>query len=221
MSWLWIVLAALRPGPPDAVVATAKSYVGTPYVYGGANYDGVDCSGLVMVVYSAHGVSLPRTAGDQARMGWWVSRKHVAPGDLLFFTNELGSKRIDHVGLAVDAEHVIHASTSRHRVVVDRLDARYFQERLLFVRRLLPPPRRQATTLASAVPAPTAGAARGQGLRPGGARGKPLQDGPLVKAAPGARAAPKCDRPAGASGAKTTAQECLPRRTRSASETRK
>ena len=86
-------------------VQLAKNYIGTPYKYGGATRDGMDCSGLVYRVYDYKlGLDIPRTARDQWRWTGDVRRLSLAetrPGDLVFFDfNNDGT--VDHVGIAVE-----------------------------------------------------------------------------------------------------------------------
>lgn len=70
----------------DAVVQDAKKYLGVPYVWGGESTSGIDCSGLVQAAYGDLGITLPRVAEDQARMGTAVpSLAQAKPGDLLTF----------------------------------------------------------------------------------------------------------------------------------------
>ena len=69
-----------------AVVASAEKYLGVPYVFGGTTTSGLDCSGLVQKAYGDLGISLPRIAADQAKVGSAVpSLAQAQPGDILAF----------------------------------------------------------------------------------------------------------------------------------------
>ena len=85
------------------LVATARAFLGTPYLWGGTSGDGIDCSGFVQQVYRLNGVGLDRDADQQALEG----RPVDAPiaGDLLFF----GSPAVTHVALSLGGDEFIHA----------------------------------------------------------------------------------------------------------------
>ena len=79
------------------MVKLSKSFIGTPYTWGGRSSFGFDCSGFVQEMYKAIGVYLPRDSGPQSKWGGLiqVSQSSLKPGDLLFF----GNKKVTHVGL--------------------------------------------------------------------------------------------------------------------------
>lgn len=87
-------------------VAAASQYLGVPYVWGGTDpAKGLDCSGLVQRAYAEVGVSLPRVADDQARMGTAVpDLAHAQPGDLLAFNSP-----VSHIGIYVGDGKMIAA----------------------------------------------------------------------------------------------------------------
>jgi cell wall-associated NlpC family hydrolase len=133
-----VTALSLAAPAPEAVVQTARRFLGKHYVYGGVGVEGFDCSGFVREVFARHGIKLPRTSRDQAAVGMAVRGDDLRPGDLLFFTAEPGGIAITHVGIATGAQQMIHASTSRRRILIDRIDVRHYKERFLFARRILP-----------------------------------------------------------------------------------
>lgn len=105
-----------------SVLDYARTYLNTPYRWGGKSPMGIDCSGFVQVLYSLKKVSLPRDAYQQAECGELVSFIDQAqPGDLAFFDNSEG--RITHVGIIFSTApgqiEIIHSSG---KVKIDRLD---------------------------------------------------------------------------------------------------
>ncbi len=113
------------PVPPAAVdqgallVANATAMLGQPYRYGGAEPGGFDCSGLVVYAAARSGIELPRTAQEQQHAGVPVRRSDLQPGDLVFM--HLKGKDL-HVGIALDAQHFVHAPATGGRVRIDTLD---------------------------------------------------------------------------------------------------
>jgi len=74
----------------NQVVAVGQQYLGTPYVYGGADPSGFDCSGFIMFVYSQFGVSLPHSVSGQAARGSKISIADALPGDLVIMSGHDG-----------------------------------------------------------------------------------------------------------------------------------
>lgn len=112
----------------SSIVQTAYRYLGVPYVWGGTSPSGFDCSGLVKYVYSINGINLPRVACDQANAGTKIwSMSQLQPGDLVCFS---GSRNgyVDHIGIYVGNNQIIHASSSAGRIVVSSLSGSWYQQ---------------------------------------------------------------------------------------------
>lgn len=120
-------LSGLPPQRADLVVA-GLSQMGTPYVYGGsAPGQALDCSGLTLHAHRAVGVDIPRVSMAQ-KAASRALRGPPRPGDLVFF--QTGPSAY-HVGLMVDAERFVHASTSKRQVRLARLNSDYWRQRFL------------------------------------------------------------------------------------------
>lgn len=111
------------------VVVAGLSQIGTPYVYGGSSpATGFDCSGLTQYAHHAAGVAIPRVAAEQHRISKPVRAGRPRPGDMVFFKT---GPAVYHVGLMVDNERFVHASSSRHQVRLDRLNTPYWKAHYL------------------------------------------------------------------------------------------
>jgi cell wall-associated NlpC family hydrolase len=113
------------------VVTEAQKYLGVPYLWGGTDPDrGLDCSGLVQLVYRKLGVELPRVSYQQATAGRPVaSMAEARPGDILAFNSP-----VDHVGIYIGNNKMIEAPRTGLNVRV--MDV---YETPTAIRRVLPP----------------------------------------------------------------------------------
>ncbi len=95
----------------DAVVAEAKKYLGLPYVWGGTDpKKGLDCSGLVQLVYKNLGYDLPRVSYQQAAAGRPVaSMAQAQPGDLIAWDNSSRNNGVDHIAIYIGGGKMIEA----------------------------------------------------------------------------------------------------------------
>jgi cell wall-associated NlpC family hydrolase len=116
------ILAGARqiPGfpapPPNRVAAiairAAESYLGVPYVWGGASRRGVDCSGLIMLAYEAAGIFFPHYSGAQFADTIRVPLVDLQPGDLLFY----GYNGDEHVSMYIGHGEMIEAPSTGYTV---------------------------------------------------------------------------------------------------------
>ena len=101
----------------------AQSLLNAPYLWGGKNLMGMDCSGFTQVVYAAMGVNLLRNAREQMTQGELIPcLSHAQPGDLAFFDHadrDPKATNISHVGLLLSSTEIIHCSGCVH---IDSID---------------------------------------------------------------------------------------------------
>jgi gamma-D-glutamyl-L-lysine dipeptidyl-peptidase len=109
--------AATRQPTPDHIEATARLFVGVPYLWGGTSSKGFDCSGFTKTVFHLNGVELPRDADQQGNSGTPLvldeRLTQVRKGDLLFFGTQATAdkpERISHVAIYLGNGEVLHAS---------------------------------------------------------------------------------------------------------------
>ena len=118
----------------NSIVATAKTFMGVPYVFGGTTPKGFDCSGLVQYVFKLNGVTIPRLADEQYNLGKSATRSQLKAGDLVFF--DTGGGGVTHCGIYVGGGNFLHASSS-HGVRIDSLDNVYWKPRFVGAKKIV------------------------------------------------------------------------------------
>ncbi|MBR5519369.1 MAG: SH3 domain-containing protein, partial [Clostridia bacterium] len=118
----------------EEICQYAKTFIGTPYVYGGSLPEtGFDCSGFTKYVYAHFGIEIPRM--QQYDAGVRVEKENLRPGDLVFF-NTTGYS-ISHVGMYIGYGQFIHAPTTGKTVCITDLDSDYYAVRFVCATRIL------------------------------------------------------------------------------------
>ncbi|MEP1035489.1 C40 family peptidase [Ekhidna sp.] len=124
----------------ESVINTGRSYIGTPYRWGGNSKAGIDCSGLIHNAYKTIGVNLPRTAKEQSKTGKKRGWEGIRAGDLVYFKFKKKGSKWYHSGMITyvsgDKILFIHASSSRG-VVESNLLADYYKNNVRNFRRVI------------------------------------------------------------------------------------
>ena len=111
------------PSNSHNVCAIAQTLLNAPYLWGGKNAMGMDCSGFTQVVYATQGINLLRNAREQMTQGNLVpSLAEAQPGDLVFFDHadrDPKATNISHVGLLLSPTEIIHCSGCVHIDTID------------------------------------------------------------------------------------------------------
>ncbi len=163
---LWPWRAAAAPGElplpgitpsrtRSSLLRSAESLLGTPYRFGGEDRKGIDCSGLVFLVFGeTTGQDIPRTVAEQGRWVLPIPKRELVPGDLVFFDldprtasqkdNAAPSSALiasaDHVGIYAGDGYFLHSASagSRTGVIRNSLSEAAWARRFLFAGRVVP-----------------------------------------------------------------------------------
>ena len=139
-------LTSINP-TEESLVATSKTLMGLPYLWGGTSPKGVDCSGFTKTIYFLNGMVIPRDASQQEATGQEVDStrnfENLQPGDLLFFgkpATDSTKARVVHVGMWIGNNEFIHSSGDVHISSMDKNAPNYDEynfDRYLRSQRLL------------------------------------------------------------------------------------
>jgi cell wall-associated NlpC family hydrolase len=112
-----------------------STWLNTPYRMGGTSKQaGVDCSGLVMVIFKKiFNIDLPRATNKQVEAGRYINREGLCAGDLVFFKLPY---KTPHVGIYLSSGKFVHASSSRG-VIISDMDNVYWEKTYWTSRRII------------------------------------------------------------------------------------
>jgi cell wall-associated NlpC family hydrolase len=119
------------------IIELAKKELGKRYVWGATGKNAFDCSGLTSYVCKQNGIKLPRRAIEQSKVGLFVPRDQLQPGDLVFFdTSKQRRGYVNHVGIYIGNGKFIHASSAKKKVIITSLDKPFYKSRYKGARRV-------------------------------------------------------------------------------------
>jgi len=118
----------------NTLISTARSYIGTPYSYGGTTPSGFDCSGFTQHVFKQSGVSIPRTTGQQVAIGTAVAKSNLQTGDIVFFNTS--GKGVSHNGIYIGSGKFIHSSSSQGVMISSINDPAYWGSKYIGAKRV-------------------------------------------------------------------------------------
>ena len=116
----WIISKHLLPNDTpaefdcSALITLAKSYLDTPYLWGGNTRAGLDCSGLMHILWRRFGVNLARDSQQQEQAEGWQTQTNTRAGDLVFWAG--------HVGLMINETELLHANAYAMRTSIELLE---------------------------------------------------------------------------------------------------
>ncbi len=111
-GWFWRAhLAPIGAGFETDAAAVAERFLGAPYLWGGRDSLGLDCSGLIQQAFNACGRACPRDTDQQALLGAEIAPADLARGDLVFWDG--------HVGMMLDEARLLHANAHHMATAIE------------------------------------------------------------------------------------------------------
>lgn len=120
----------------EDVVNYMKQWIGLPYVWGGADPSGFDCSGLMQYGFKHFGIKLPRVTYDQIGVGQAINIKGLRVGDLVFFDTDGKVSGPDHVGIYAGNGKMLHAPRPGKGIEISDMTSGYWVSKFIGGRRI-------------------------------------------------------------------------------------
>ena len=120
----------------------ARTHMGKKYVWASKGPNTFDCSGFTGYVYKQFGINIGASSRGQYTLGQSVSKSHLRPGDLVFFTSRSSGSNVGHVGMVVTADNengtvsFIHASVKKGVTISQSTEA-YYAKRYVGAKRII------------------------------------------------------------------------------------
>jgi cell wall-associated NlpC family hydrolase len=128
----------------EEFVNYAKTFIGTPYLYGSVDpTKGLDCSGFINCVAKHFNIKVPRSSVEFTNVGTTIETNNAQPGDLILFTGTDASKKVvGHIGIVSENNNgdlqFIHSSSGKaNGVTISNLEG-YYTTRLMKIIRIFP-----------------------------------------------------------------------------------
>lgn len=118
------------------IVNYLLQFKGTPYVWGGSDPSGFDCSGLMQYGFAHFGIDIPRVTYDQIGKGQAIGMKGLRPGDLVFFDTDKNTAGPDHVGIYMGDGKMFHTPRPGKNAEVVDITSGYYMDRFMGGRRM-------------------------------------------------------------------------------------
>jgi len=108
----------------NSILREGRKLLGVPYLWGGKSSLGIDCSGLIQIIFQSVGIKLPRDAWQQAEhfKSHKISMNSIQPGDILFFGD---NKSITHTALSTGGFNFLHSQGWVKEESLDKFQSNY------------------------------------------------------------------------------------------------
>ncbi len=115
------------------IIATGLKYLGVRYKFGAktGNTSSFDCSSFTQYIFRKQGIYIPRTSKAQSRAGYYVAKKNLKRGDLVFFYSP-----VSHVGVYIGNGKILH-TYGKPGVTISSINSGWWKNHYKTARRVI------------------------------------------------------------------------------------